>query len=343
MKFQPSLLSEAPLIPIIYPRLLIDVAVREGANARQITSHLPWDSRALQDPAAYISIRDFFALVTQCQEQCSSPLLAARFGAALDLSAHGLQAFSLLAPDSPAAMVQRLVQVLSARMPLMSINISRQGQSVILQLGDIWPLGRYRGFIVDAYLASICRIATSMTRNFMVHLPQRDNSLRQEYQQIFDCKVMLGQGAPRVIVANQPSMESACLENTEQRPANSDRDKLVLMIRQQVMEQPGRECTLERVAERLGTTPRTLSRHMKEAGESFTSLRNEARKKFAMQYLADETLSIAEIAERLGYADQASFTKAFVLWTGEAPGRLRRQSSSSPHWQGLGEPPRLRA
>ena len=344
MKFQPSLLAEAPLIPIIYPRLLLDAAVDAGASSRQITGDLSWATRTLQDPTAYLSMRDFFKLVDQCLAHTpSAGLLGARFGHALDLSSHGLQAFSLLAPDSPAGMVRRLVQVLGARIPLMQINISQQGRNVILQLGDIWPLGRHRNFIVDAYIGSLARIATSMTRNFLVHLPPREPGLRRDYEKIFGCRVVVGQGAARMIVTAESEVTSACLDDLSERNSAASHDKLVLMIRQQVMENPGRECTLERVAERLGTTPRTLSRHMKDAGESFSSLRNEARKKFALQYLTDDSLSIAEIAERLGYSDQASFTKAFVAWTGTAPGRMRRERSlrpAVPVWQ---EPLRARA
>ena len=344
MKFQPSMLTDAPLVPVIYARLLIDTASREGANPRQLTHQLPWDTRVLQDPAAYISIRNFFALVDRCLEHCPASILGARYGAALDLSAHGLQAFSLLSPDSPGTMVRRLVQVLSARLPLMSVNLSRQGRSVILQLGDVWPMGQYRAFITDAYLGSICQIASSMTRNFMVHIPARERTLRSDYEKVLGCRVMLGQSAARIIVSSQPTINELCGDYPSQdRGSTIEHDRLVMMIQQQVVENPGRECTLERVAERLGTTPRTLSRHMKDAGESFTGLRNRARKKFAMQYLADDSLSIAEIAERLGYADQASFTKAFVLWTGEAPGRLRRRGAVNNPWGGTPEPQRLRA
>ena len=43
----------------------------------------------------------------------------------------------------------------------------------------------------------------------------------------------------------------------------------------------------------------------------------------AKRHLADQTLSISEIAWLLGYRDPSAFTHAFKRWTGRAPTALR--------------------
>jgi AraC-like DNA-binding protein len=46
----------------------------------------------------------------------------------------------------------------------------------------------------------------------------------------------------------------------------------------------------------------------------------------AKRHLADETLSISEIAWLLGYQDISAFTNAFKRWTGRAPTAIRQVS-----------------
>jgi AraC-like DNA-binding protein len=54
----------------------------------------------------------------------------------------------------------------------------------------------------------------------------------------------------------------------------------------------------------------------------------EQRIEKAKQMLVDTTLSLAEIAQRCGFADQSHFTRVFVQLVQSSPGQWRR------HWRG---------
>jgi AraC family transcriptional regulator len=82
---------------------------------------------------------------------------------------------------------------------------------------------------------------------------------------------------------------------------------------------------LAELARACGLSPRHLTRAFHQAigctvGDYATALR--ARK--AQRLLADRTLAIGEIAERLGYASHAGFCQAFLRTTGLRPGEYRR-------------------
>ncbi|MCY1464887.1 Helix-turn-helix domain protein [compost metagenome] len=47
------------------------------------------------------------------------------------------------------------------------------------------------------------------------------------------------------------------------------------------------------------------------------------RKELAIAWLAEDQVSFAEIADRLGFADSSSFYKAFRKWYGCNPGHYR--------------------
>ncbi len=88
----------------------------------------------------------------------------------------------------------------------------------------------------------------------------------------------------------------------------------------------GQSLNIEAAAEALSLTPRTLQRRLAERGTSFQAEMNTLRCALAKDLLrGDSALGLAEIATRLGFADVASFHRAFKSWTGVTPTQWREQ------------------
>jgi AraC-like DNA-binding protein len=83
--------------------------------------------------------------------------------------------------------------------------------------------------------------------------------------------------------------------------------------------------SVEHVARALYVSVRTLQRKLVAAGTTFKEVSETVRGRLAEEYLADPSVSIAEVAFLLGFSDQSSFNRAFGRWTGVSPGRWRRQ------------------
>jgi len=83
-------------------------------------------------------------------------------------------------------------------------------------------------------------------------------------------------------------------------------------------------CSIEHCAKKLGTSVRTLQANLAEAGLRFSDILERQRIQLARGYLERESLSLDEIAEMLGYAEQSSFGRAFKRWTGVTPQAFRR-------------------
>lgn len=62
-----------------------------------------------------------------------------------------------------------------------------------------------------------------------------------------------------------------------------------------------------------------------EDGESCKQLLTQARHEKALEYLADPSLDIKEVAFLIGYEDQNSFYRAFRLWEGDTPAHWRSE------------------
>jgi len=81
----------------------------------------------------------------------------------------------------------------------------------------------------------------------------------------------------------------------------------------------------EQLADMMGFSTRTLARRLKAAGTSYAQLLRHVQSERARNYLRHTATPIAEISERMGYADPAAFTRAFQGWTGLTPARWRRE------------------
>lgn len=86
---------------------------------------------------------------------------------------------------------------------------------------------------------------------------------------------------------------------------------------------PGNEATIEKTAERLGMSKRTLQRRLEDEGENFRTLINTCRENLARHYLGNTSLPGYEIAFLLGFEDPNSFYRAFMTWTGQTPETVR--------------------
>lgn len=80
------------------------------------------------------------------------------------------------------------------------------------------------------------------------------------------------------------------------------------------------------VAAKLGTTRRSLQRLLHAHGTTFNALVEDVLYREARALLAEQRLSITDIALRLGYGDPAHFTRAFRRWSGETPTAHRQRA-----------------
>ncbi|WBU53342.1 AraC family transcriptional regulator [Paracoccus sp. SCSIO 75233] len=85
------------------------------------------------------------------------------------------------------------------------------------------------------------------------------------------------------------------------------------------------ECTLESVAHALRMEPRSLQRRLKAEGTSFRELVDEWRRERAMSLVTMTRMPLSDVADALGYAHQAVFSRAFLRWYGHAPLSYRQR------------------
>jgi AraC-like DNA-binding protein len=89
------------------------------------------------------------------------------------------------------------------------------------------------------------------------------------------------------------------------------------------------------IAERLGTSGRSLRRRLAEEGHTWRSVVNELKFALAHEQLM-RGVPAGEVAEQLGYSDPAHFARFFVSRTGVAPSRWREHADRAAAEVGSG-------
>ncbi len=87
----------------------------------------------------------------------------------------------------------------------------------------------------------------------------------------------------------------------------------------------GRDLNVDRIAEQLHISRRTLHRRLREEGTTFKKLADEVRRELARRYLEKGGLSMGEISFLLGFSEVAAFYRAFNRWEKRTPLSFQRE------------------
>ncbi len=81
--------------------------------------------------------------------------------------------------------------------------------------------------------------------------------------------------------------------------------------------------SLTKIAQQLNVSERTLARHLRAEGYSFSQILQQKKQELARYYLLETDESITNIALNLGFKDSSNFTRAFQRWFKLSPTEFR--------------------
>jgi AraC-like DNA-binding protein len=91
---------------------------------------------------------------------------------------------------------------------------------------------------------------------------------------------------------------------------------------------PSGRVTIDYIADFMRVSPRSLQRHLAGHGTSFQALLDETRQSMAVRYLEESDMSLMQLTEVLGYANQSAFSRAFQRWFGASPRQWLKQQEA---------------
>lgn len=127
--------------------------------------------------------------------------------------------------------------------------------------------------------------------------------------------------------AFDPMLAAAALQIATAALAHAPRPHaLAGVVAARIEAQLPESASAESIASALKMSARTLQRRLEDEGARFSTVLDEVRARVAKRLLADASLSLAEIAYRVGFSDLPTFSRAFKRWTGAPPGTFRRRT-----------------
>ncbi|WP_183407733.1 AraC family transcriptional regulator [Nocardioides marmoriginsengisoli] len=180
---------------------------------------------------------------------------------------------------------------------------------VIAAYSDTLPRD-VRAFLVERDLAAIEAVLREL---FLGDLPTRYD--REAATVTFPASFLEAE-LPRASPAGMALAEELCAELAGRQ---RDTGPLVRQVRILIAQRLSYDPSLAGVAAALSVGERTLRRRLAVDGTSYQGLLDEVRAELAAQLLATGSLTVAQIARRLGYAHAGSFVDAHRRWHGRTP------------------------
>ncbi|WP_396622738.1 AraC family transcriptional regulator ligand-binding domain-containing protein [Marinobacter sp. W-8] len=338
METSSELALEVPIVSARYARRFVRFMEHRGVKRHTILANTGITDDMLNNPDASLSMHQVMDLLRQADWLMTDERAAFEFGQQLDLPSHGLLGFAMLGQENPRRLVSMIVQYLRVGLPLMDMELESTGSIFRIRLIDTWGVEDLRPCLTKIYMGSIHRISCQVCSNFNFQFDFPSSASLEDWQLLapgceFEFEAPVAQVTMPLKGSPAPKSEAnleflVARTRCHRKPGNLEADETAMQVRELIMSQPGRPCTTENIARRLDISPRTLRQHLASAGTSFRELRNEIRESFATLYLKDTNVPLESISEKLGFSDQAGFTKAYRSWTGTTPGDVRRQARS---------------
>ena len=245
-----------------------------------------------------------------------------------------------------AAMAQpTLAEAIELVLGFLSLMLERLPARLVHQQGlaqivlDEEPYPANRAFTYFTYWMMVhgvaCWLAGRRIPLLAIELRCAEPDYCEDYRVMFSENLHFDRPRTRMIFAaqglDQPIKRSA--EELQvflgRAPANilvkyRDPDSLASQLKLQLRQLPAAQWPeTAALAQGLCMSASTLRRRLAEEGHTCQGLKDGLRKELAMGWLGESRLSVAEIAQRLGFADTRSFYKAFGKWSGTTPGHYR--------------------
>lgn len=259
-------------------------------------------------------------------------------GRHMHVSSYGLLGYTLLSAATLGDALTLALEYPALLGTYFDLSLQREGDTVWLSADGYRDLPSLEVFNVEYCLASLKLICDDLLGAPLPLIGARfaypAPDYHAEYTTSFPCPRQFGasgnaigfaaswldQRLPLADAVTHRDMRERC------RQLNGEfvcRQAWVTRVRQllaaQLAEAPG----LDELARQMRCSPRTLRRHLHEAGTSYQALLDELRYERARHLLEQERLPIYRIAEAMGYSETASFRHAFQRWSGQSPRRFR--------------------
>lgn len=321
-----------------------EVAIAKGwASERQLLDAMALDAEDLQAPAVMLPIDAFSELLVFLYEHSKNPGIGVELGFAMadmfDLRKQGFWGYALLSSLTLRQRTEMHMRYQALRFPA-TMRLHEEGEIARLESVVECLEGTAHTVFEDSNAALSLVRFNRFFHPRVVHFDATLTVQEQAHHRPLHalCTGTLSFGAPVISLTiaraeldfrfpGDPYLNQLACAELDAHPAlaHAEPGDFLSEVRERVERRLSRDASLERIAQDLRISARTLQRKLGELGASFQELLDEVRSVRAQRYLRETDRPVDEIAARLGYGDTANFRRAFRRWMGVPPADFRAQ------------------
>ena len=306
-------------------------------DADGLLAEVGLDREVLANPDRLIGIEQLASLLDNCAKRLDCPDFGLRLAGYQGIDMLGVLGRVLLTAPTLGAAFNAAQRFMALHNKAEHWRMREGGVRVCLhRIEHFYAVDNPRQYREMA-LGACCRLVRAFggedlrpLRAEFVHQPLAPLS---RYRQFFGCEVLFNQEFDRLVfdssVLQRPLLPPdgqllAQVDDYVRELLSRCEENLELQVRTLVSQTLGlQQHSLAHIAALLGLHPRTLQRRLLAENLQFKALVQDVKMKTASWYLSASSLEITQLADMLGYADIAAFSKAFRLSQGLSPSQWR--------------------
>lgn len=330
-------------MPAIYLHTLAELLHTIGIDERDLIQRVGLDPSRLKSTELRVSQTQASEFVTRAIIESGEPGLGILLARELKLPLHGALGTAVMSSRTLEDALELMTRYLTLRAPHLRVHKHLSGQSAWYEVTCDVELGPLQGFVLDALLFGCITMGAQLTGAPVAGIRVLRRGPEPNHFQRFRNRI----GAPVEYDAAENALVIPVSELAT--PVRFSDDQLAVRSRaqceealKQLHDDAGFACRvrrvietshpfppkLARVAATLFVSERTLKRRLQEEDASFQHLVDEVRLERARELLESTGMNLSQIADALGYADAANFTRAFKRWTGLSPSHFRSKEAA---------------
>ena len=312
---------------------------RRGINAKPALIGAGISRRQLSRDEIGLPVASQYRFLELAAAQANDQLLGLHVAAEMDLRSIGLLFYLTESSRTASEALENLARYSRTTNEALVVEIARQKDEVILTIRHLQEFDEpHRQFFELLALWFIRTLHKETNRDFtlsrVTFTHDRNADLREihrllrcpvDFRQAVDSWVLPKRVMDLPIVSGDSQLLKILTAHADDLLAER---RSVTGLQSMVAKQlasllPSGESRAAMVAQQLGMSSRSLTRHLADDGTTFGEILEQVRQRFAARYLADERMSVQQIAWLLGYSEVAAFNHAYKRWTGTTPRRTR--------------------
>ena len=321
-------------VPTVYLRLILAYVGNSKESRSELLSGSGISLKELSTLNGFVSVESYRALLRNVLIYSEDPLLMLKAGVGIPLTAHGAVTQACISSRNLLTSFRIASKYARLRGEFIYMDVIEQKEYTKFVIGVNPVLGTEENAALDFILGTIASsiaVAKLVSINPVTLRLSRTESLDTSWlEENFGCDIVFGCKQNELIFRTDdlyidlPSYDKTVFDSAESlcrdmMSSFSSTQNTVSIVEGIFESNLGILCFIDKVADHIGVSSRTLQRRLNNEGTTFQQVSDRWLKAKAQKYLLVDKLNVKNTAYYLGYSDESNFRRAFKRWFGCSP------------------------